>query len=71
MVLGEDQQCRTTKDYNPHSCKLGFMLCYDRKCVYHVKILRKFSFKKDNIYMGRWSCGCKPHCVLGLWTCPC
>lgn len=71
IVLGKDQQCRTSKDCSPDLCIIGYVLCFDGKCVCSDKIRRNVSFKKDNVYMGKCSCGCKPHCVLGLCTCPC
>lgn len=43
MVLGEGQQCHKVKDCNPKSCRLGFVLCFDRKCVCPERIKRNIS----------------------------
>lgn len=70
IVLGKDQKCQRAQDCAP-SCQLGIPSCSDGICGCIEGIRRSVSFKKDNIYLGKCSCGCKPHCVLGFCTCPC
>ena len=70
VVFGKDQKCQTTKDCAPY-CQHEIPTCTDGICGCIEGIRRSVSFKKDSIYLGKCCPGCKPHCVLGLCTCPC